>query len=112
MPTEKTTSSSSSHGHHTSHTTTDHEFIRKWAESRGAHPAVVKNTGKTGRSIGVLRLDFPGYSGEDTLEPIEWDQFFKAFEDSRLALLYQDETAEGKRSNFNKLVHRDGENKF
>lgn len=106
---EKTASSKSSESHSraASHTITDHEEIRKWAESRGAHPSVVRNTGKSGPGIGVLRLDFPGYSGEDTLEPISWDQFFEEFDRDQLALLVQEETAQGKRSNFNKLVRRD-----
>src|SRR5947207_12710880 len=88
--------------------TTDHEEIRQWAEARGAHPSVVKNTrAKNAGSIGVLRLDFPGYSGEGSLEPISWDQFFETFDEHQLALVYQDKTAAGKASNFNKLVKRE-----
>jgi len=88
--------------------TTDHEEIQRWAEARGAHPAVVKNTRrKNGGSIGVLRLDFPGYTGEGSLEPISWDQFFDTFEEQQLALVYQDKTAANKPSNFNKLVRRE-----
>jgi len=56
----------------------------------------------------VLRLDFPGYSGEGSLEPISWDDFFDTFEEQQLALVYQDKTAENKPSNFNKLVRREG----
>lgn len=55
----------------------------------------------------MIRLDFPGYSGEQSLEPIEWDEWFQKFDESGLALLVQDETARGERSNFNKLVSRD-----
>ncbi len=88
--------------------TTDHDFIRQWAEERGAHPAVVKRTqGK--RGPGVLRLDFPGYSGEGSLEPIEWDEFFQTFDEHKLALVYQDTTASGEKSNFNKLVRRESD---
>lgn len=71
---------------------------------------MVRNTGKKGQGIGVLRLDFPGYSGEDSLEPISWDEFFDQFDKSHLALIYQEKTAEGESSNFNKLVHRDSGN--
>jgi hypothetical protein len=56
--------------------------------------------------IGMIRLDFPGYSGEESLEPITWEEFFKAFDENQLALAYQERTAEGQRSNFNKLVSR------
>lgn len=55
----------------------------------------------------MIRLDFPGYSGADSLEPIEWDEWFDKFEERGLALLVQDKTARGQRSNFNKLVSRE-----
>lgn len=86
--------------------TVDHDEIRKWAESRGGKPSAVRSTAKGGKP-GILRIDFPGYSGEQQLEEISWDQFFEAFEQNNLALVYQDKTAGGKQSNFNKLVDRD-----
>jgi hypothetical protein len=89
-----------------SNATTDHETIRKWAEDRGAHPACVRGTGGRG-DVGMIRLDFPGYSGADSLEEISWDEFFEEFDKKGLALLYQEETAAGQKSNFNKLVSRE-----
>jgi len=86
--------------------TTDHEFIRKWAEERKARPSCVRGTGGRG-DIGMLRLNFPGYSGEDTLDEISWDEWFKKFDERGLALLYQDRTAAGEKSNFNKIVSRE-----
>jgi hypothetical protein len=53
------------------------------------------------RDPGVLRIDYPGFSGEDSLEPIEWNEFFQAFDKNKLAFLYQ-----GGRSRFSKLVDR------
>ena len=94
---------------HSSHTTTDHKEIRKWAEARGAKPARVKSTGSK-NDPGMIRLDFPGYSGARSLEEISWDEWFDAFDKNDLALVYQDKTAEGERSNFNKLVSRDTAN--
>ena len=91
---------------HLSRTTTNHDEIRKWAEERGTKPACVKTTGGQG-DVGLLRLDFPGYSGADSLEHIEWDEWFEKFDESDLALVYQDKTAAGERSNFNKLVSRE-----
>ena len=84
----------------------DHEEIRQWAEKRGAHPACVRGTGKKG-DLGVLRLDFPGYTGEDKLQEISWDEFFDKFDERGLSLLVQDSTARGQKSNFNKLVSRE-----
>jgi anaerobic selenocysteine-containing dehydrogenase len=86
--------------------TTDHEEIRRWVEDRGGHPAQVKGTEK-GESAGLLRIDYPGFSGEGRLEEITWDEFFEAFEKNKLAFLYQEETKDGKQSRFSKLVDRD-----
>jgi hypothetical protein len=85
---------------------TDHNEIRRWAEERGANPACVRGTGG-GEDIGMIRLDFPGYSGEQSLERIEWDEWFQKFDERGLALLVQDQTARGQKSNFNKLVSRE-----
>jgi ferritin-like metal-binding protein YciE len=87
-------------------TTTDHEEIQSWAEERQAQPACVRGTGKKGDQ-GVLRFDFPGYSGGDSLEPIEWEEFFQKFDEQGLALLYQPQTAAGELSNFNKIIARE-----
>jgi hypothetical protein len=89
-----------------SQVTTDHDQIREWAEERGAHPACVRGTGGKG-DTGMIRLDFPGYSGADSLEEISWDDFFRKFDEQGLALLYQDSTARGQKSNFNKLIARE-----
>lgn len=86
--------------------TTDHDRIRKWAEERGGHPARVHGTGGEG-DVGMIRIDFPGYSGEDSLEPISWEEFFEKFEEKRLALLHEEGTRNGEPSRFNKLVSRD-----
>ena len=87
-----------------SKTTTDHDEIRRWAEERHGHPASVKGTGKS--EPGILRIDFPGYSGEEKLEEIGWDEFFDKFEKENLAFLYQDKTGSGGTSRFFKLVNR------
>ncbi len=89
-----------------SEVTTDHEKIRSWVESRGGHPAAVKAT-RSSEDPGIVRIDFPGYSGEGSLEAISWDEFFEKFDESELALVYEDGEREGQPSRFNKLVHRD-----
>lgn len=91
---------------HTSKTTTDHKAIKKWAEERGAQPACVRGTGNK-NDVGMIRLDFPGYTGEDKLQHIEWDEWFEQFENRKLALVYQEKTADGDVSNFNKLISRE-----
>ena len=89
-----------------SKTTTDHDVIRKWVEERGGKPATVKRTGDE-EEPGVLRIDFPGYSGKDSLEEISWDQFFEKFDEKNLAFLYQEQTRDGEESRFFKFVSRE-----
>jgi hypothetical protein len=86
--------------------TTDHEEIRAWVEQRGGVPAHVKRSGDSS-DAGILRIDFPGFEGEDTLEPLGWDEWFRAFDENGLAFLHQDETESGEPSRFNKLISRD-----
>jgi hypothetical protein len=86
--------------------TTDHDEIRRWAEGHAGKPARVKGTGND-RDPGLLRIDFPGYRGEHTLEEISWDEFFRGFEENHLAFLYQDEAD----SRFFKLVERGAEDR-
>jgi hypothetical protein len=56
--------------------TTNHDEIRRWAEARGGKPATVKST-QSNDEAGVLRIDFPGYSGAGSLQEISWEEFFK-----------------------------------
>ncbi len=80
--------------------TTNHQEIRGWIEERGGHPARVKGSG----SGGILRVDFG--EPEEALEEISWDDFLEVFDKSKLSFLYQEETAGGKTSRFNKFVSR------
>lgn len=80
--------------------TTDHDEIKRWVEDREGHPAKVRGVEGPGD---LLRIDFPGFSGEGKLEQISWEEFFDQFEKNDLAFLYQDEAD----SRFNKLVSRE-----
>jgi low affinity Fe/Cu permease len=85
-------------------TTTDHDEIRRWVEERGGRPTRVRDTGSNG-DPGILRINFdePGGDDDDRLEEIDWDEWFRAFEENRLAFLYEPDDG----SRFNKLVSRD-----
>lgn len=83
--------------------TEDHETIRSWAEERDGSPAAVQGTG-AGEDPGILRIDFPGYSGDRSLERISWDEWFEKFDDDDLVLLYQETTSNGEKSNFSELL--------
>jgi hypothetical protein len=88
-----------------SRTTTDHEEIRRWVEDHDGKPASVKGT-ERGDEAGVLRIDFPGGAGEESLEHIGWEDWFEKFDASNLAFLYQESKADGEDSTFFKLVDR------
>lgn len=90
---------------HSSQTTTNLNEIKRWAQERNGKPVKVKGTGKNGG--GVLRIDFPGYSGEDTLQEISWDEWYQIFKENDLQFLYQDKTSEGKESRFFKLINKE-----
>jgi hypothetical protein len=78
--------------------TRDHDQIRTWTEERGGVPTVVKGTD------GLLRIDFvEGASSggrERSLEQVDWDQWFRVFDESDLTFLCSPEPD----SKFFKLV--------
>lgn len=83
-------------------TTTDHETIRKWADSHGGKPAAVDRT-HSDEDVGIVRIMFPDapQSEHDSLVEISWEEFFREFEERNLALLYDPD------GRFSKIVGRD-----
>jgi hypothetical protein len=61
------------------HRTQDHETIRRWAEDRGGHPAMVEGTQ-------ILRIDFddPNGSSDEHLRRVSWEEFFRVFDERGL----------------------------
>ena len=84
-----------------SKTTTDHKTIQRWAEERKGVPSKVAESGEGV----ILRIDFG--EPEEGLEKISSNDFFQVFDERKLALLYQDKTADGKMSRFNKFISKD-----
>ncbi|MFT3924730.1 MAG: hypothetical protein QM778_19505 [Myxococcales bacterium] len=87
--------------------TTDHDEIRTWVEERGGTPAHVRHTSDVASGRGILRIDFPGVDAEESLEMLEWDDWFRAFDAHRLAFLHEDDDDTGDDRRFNKIVSRD-----
>jgi hypothetical protein len=83
-------------------TTTDHAKIKKWAEKHGGKPAAVDRTHRKG-DVGIIRIMFPksAQSEHEHLVEISWDEFFKEFDERKLALIYESD------SMFSKLVSRE-----
>jgi hypothetical protein len=88
--------------------TTDHDEIRYWAEERGAKPVSVSGA-ENDDDPGMIRLEFSSAPNtkDSALEEIDWDEWFGKFDKNNLALLYQEETANGERSSFNKIISWD-----
>ena len=76
----------------------------------GRVPAEVASTEQNGEP-GILRFEFPNAPNrkDSKLKEIEWDDFFEKFDENDLELVYQEKTASGDKSNFNKLVHPESE---
>lgn len=85
------------------HYTTNHDVIKKWVEERGGSPSVVKDT-EGGSDVGLLRINYPGYSGQESLQDIPWSEFFKEFDKKHLVFMYQDRMENGQVSRFSKMV--------
>jgi len=83
--------------------TRDHDTIQKWVEKRGGFPATVKST-EGAKGVGVLRIDFPDYTGDETLERISWGDFFDKFDRENIDFLYQEKTSDKHTSRFCKFV--------
>jgi hypothetical protein len=90
-------------------TTTDHAVIKGWIEERKGRPSVVRATEDSddgGKAVdGLLRVDFG--EPDDALADIDWDAFFRIFDENNLAFLHQDKTADGHVSRFSKFVARE-----
>ncbi|ETK30540.1 hypothetical protein [Microbispora sp. ATCC PTA-5024] len=81
--------------------TTSHEVIEQWAEERKGTPATVEGT-EHGDRPGVLRFDFPGYSG-GKLRHVSWDEWFETLDKRGLNFIYQETRSDGTQSNFFRL---------
>lgn len=79
--------------------TTDHEKIKEWTRSRNGIASVINDGGSK-----VLRIHFPEASSDrdDEFNEISWEEFFRIFEDRKLAFLYSTD----EESTFNKLINR------
>ncbi len=90
-------------------TTTDHNEIRKWAEGLRGRPAILDHPIARADKLGI-RIDFPGETHEVLMTEkrrASWDEFFKIFEDQRLALTYEDQPQGGDPSDWYRFEKRD-----
>lgn len=94
---------------------TAHEEIRNWAAARMGAPAVI-DISPQGGTQPMLRIVFDqqAYQDQDRAERaanaggyelVEWDEWFKLFDEARLGLVVGPEVP-GRRDSFHELVRR------
>lgn len=72
--------------------TRDHQLIRRWAERHQAQPATGEATESGPATLSVndggtgIRFNFPGLG---RFRPIEWDEWFRNFEQYSLVFVYE-----------------------
>lgn len=96
-------------------TLTDHEAIRDWAAARIGAPAIVDISPAAGTQP-LLRIVFDQAAYQDQDQPeravtsggyelVEWDDWFKVFDEQELALVVAADTP-GVRESFHQIVRR------
>lgn len=96
-------------------TLTDHDEIRDWAAARAGAPAL-QETDPSVHNASVLRLVFGQHAYQDHdqperpettggLELIDWDDWFKLFDERELALVVEVEIP-GRRDQFHEIIRR------
>ena len=96
-------------------TLTDHEAIRDWAAARMGQPAIFDISPEAGTQE-ILRIVFDQSAYQDQDRPerpvnaggyelVEWDDWFKLFDERELAMVVEAEQP-GRRTSFHKLVRR------
>ena len=96
---------------------TDHTAIRDWAAARSGFPAII-DISPQGGTQPMLRLVFDqsAYQDQDRAERpvnaggyelVEWDEWFKLFDEGQLALVVEKDVP-GRRDSFHQIVRRPG----
>jgi hypothetical protein len=93
----------------------DHEAIRDWAAARAGSPAIVDASAQSGIQP-ILRIVFDEQAYEDQDQPerlqnaggyelVEWDEWFKIFDEEELALVVAKDQP-GQRESFHEIIRR------
>ncbi len=92
---------------------TKHEDIRDWAAARAGFPAIVDISAEGGTQP-MLRLVFDQHAYQDQAERavnsggyelVEWDDWFKLFDEGELALVVGQDVP-GQRDSFHQIIRR------
>ena len=95
-------------------TLTEHEAIRDWAAARAGRPAISNPPAGVEAAGPVLHLVFGQHAYQDQdrgadqmggLELVEWDEWFRLFDERQLALVVAKDVP-GRREEFHEIVRR------
>ncbi|MDZ5699343.1 MULTISPECIES: hypothetical protein [Phyllobacteriaceae] len=95
-------------------TLTDHDAIRDWAAARAGQPALSDPAQGMSEAEPVLCFAFGQHAYQDTdqgwdeigeVDIIEWDEWFRIFEERQLALVVSEDVP-GQREEFHQFVRR------
>ena len=86
--------------------TTDHNEIKNWAEERKGIPSSLENPDEDASNL-ILRILFSDDKKVEQAKQISWDEFFKRFEEHKLAFVYKHENFGGELTNFHRFVFRE-----
>jgi hypothetical protein len=98
-------------------TLTDRDEIRDWAAARMGSPAISEASPSVGGDDPILSIVFGQASYQDQdrgadasialggREIVEWDEWFKIFEEKQLALVVSEEVP-GRKDSFHEIVAR------
>ena len=93
---------------------TRHDEIRDWAAARAGQPALSNPASGMPQAEPVLRFALGQHAYQDTdegwdeignVEIIEWDEWFRIFEERQLALIVGEDVP-GRREEFHEFVRR------
>lgn len=85
--------------------TTNHDIIKRWAEYRYGHPAIIKDSA-VNLDFGGLYIRFEDEEPDIDIEKTNWKKFFDIFDKRKLAFLYKTKSRNGAVSHFYKFVNR------
>jgi hypothetical protein len=74
--------------------TADHDEIRSWVEHHGGTPVRARPSGAP-EDPGVPQIDFLHGRGDRSLQPVDWDEWFRMFDTYELAVMFRDDEEDG-----------------
>lgn len=92
--------------------TIDHEIVRQQITDAGGTPVLAKDVPEAGEEPGADFLHIAFGTLDDTMERLEWEEFFEEFEEEQMALVYDDARDDGEAAELRIISREEAENEF